>query len=329
MKQKTIAWSYLIILSIGTILNLYIPKAEVVANDVTIIPQEAIRLRILANSDSSDDQQLKRSVRDAVNKEITEWVADLTSIEDARELIKSRLPEIQKIAEVVVKKEGVSQTVDVDFGKVQFPTKLYGQFLYPAGEYEAILITLGNGEGANWWCVLYPPLCFLDFSNGVAVSDGFEGESNKEDNIKETIENEASSQYKQVETDRKTEVISEEKNEKKVEAISKGETSKTVETNSKEETNKPGESISKEETNNTEEVISKNETDKTVEALAEETSTKVTLNEGETIKEIDDKVNEHPVKETENVETVPLYVENDEEPIKVKFFIKELWEKIF
>ena len=64
--------------------------------------------------------------------------------------------------------------MNVKFGKVQFPTKLYGQFLYPAGEYQAILITLGSGEGANWWCVLYPPLCFLDFSNGVAVSDGFE-----------------------------------------------------------------------------------------------------------------------------------------------------------
>ena len=63
----------------------------------------------------------------------------------------------------------------MEFGKVQFPTKLYGEFLYPAGEYQAILITLGEGTGANWWCVLYPPLCFLDFSNGVAVqSDGFE-----------------------------------------------------------------------------------------------------------------------------------------------------------
>jgi stage II sporulation protein R len=60
--------------------------------------------------------------------------------------------------------------VKVDFGQAEFPTKLYGQYLYPAGEYEAVIITLGEGDGANWWCVLFPPLCFLDFSNGTAVS---------------------------------------------------------------------------------------------------------------------------------------------------------------
>ena len=63
-----------------------------------------------------------------------------------------------------------NQSVNVDFGQAEFPTKLYGQYLYPAGDYEAMIITLGEGEGANWWCVLFPPLCFLDFSNGTAVS---------------------------------------------------------------------------------------------------------------------------------------------------------------
>ena len=73
----------------------------------------------------------------------------------------------------------MNQSVKVEFGVVEFPTKLYGEFLYPAGEYEAILITLGEGKGANWWCVLFPPLCFLDFSNGVAVSEGFDEEEEK------------------------------------------------------------------------------------------------------------------------------------------------------
>lgn len=164
-------------------LSLYIPKTEVAAEDPLVIPQEAIRLRILANSDSEGDQALKRLVRDAVNKEITEWVSELTSIEEARSLIKSRLPEIQEIAENVVEEENSDQTVKANFGKVDFPTKLYGQFLYPAGEYEAILITLGEGDGANWWCVLFPPLCFLDFSNGVAVSDGFEEENQEKGEV--------------------------------------------------------------------------------------------------------------------------------------------------
>lgn len=180
MKNKNLAIMYILILSIGTILSLYIPKNEVTASDQMVIPNEAIRLRILADSDSAKDQELKRMVRDAVNAEITRWVSDLTSLEDARVLLQAKLPEIKKIAEEVVESQGENQAVQTDFDRVQFPTKLYGQFLYPAGEYEAILIKLGDGEGANWWCVLFPPLCFLDFSNGVAVSDGFEEEAKVE-----------------------------------------------------------------------------------------------------------------------------------------------------
>ncbi|WP_433745414.1 stage II sporulation protein R [Falsibacillus pallidus] len=179
MKRKSYAWIYLIVLSLGTILSLYIPKQETAAQDAMVIPDSAIRLRILANSDKSEDQAVKRKIRDAVNAEITKWVEDLTSIEEARKVIKSHLPEIEEIAKQEMKNQHMNQSIHVKFGKVNFPTKLYGQYLYPAGEYEAILITLGKGEGANWWCVLYPPLCFLDFSNGVAVSDGFEDKTAK------------------------------------------------------------------------------------------------------------------------------------------------------
>ncbi|MCM3602086.1 stage II sporulation protein R [Robertmurraya korlensis] len=185
MKTKTLAKLYIIILSIGTLLSLYIPKNEVTANDAIVIPNEAIRLRILANSDLEVDQELKREVRDEVNAAITEWVAELTSVEAARDLIQSRLPEIKAIAEEVLEKNGSNQSVKTDFGKVEFPTKLYGEFLYPAGEYEAVLITLGAGEGANWWCVLFPPLCFLDFSNSVAVKEGVDEQEEKEAKVEE------------------------------------------------------------------------------------------------------------------------------------------------
>jgi stage II sporulation protein R len=176
MKTKHAVLSYILILTLGTIVSLYIPKQEITtAQEPMVIPQEAIRLRILANSDLEKDQNVKRLVRDEVNKEITKWVGNLTSQEEAKKVIKAGLPELQTIAENVVAAEGLDQEVQIDFGKVQFPTKLYGEYLYPAGEYEAVLITLGKGEGANWWCVLYPPLCFLDFSTGNAVrSPGFE-----------------------------------------------------------------------------------------------------------------------------------------------------------
>ncbi|MEC2076003.1 stage II sporulation protein R [Metabacillus fastidiosus] len=170
MKTRVIAIIYIFLLLTGTVGSLYgqsIAAAD--ANEPVVIPDEAIRLRILANSDSDEDQALKRKVRDEVNKEITQWVEKLTSIEAARKLISDRLPEIERIVEDVMKEEELVQSYDVDFDNVSFPTKLYGHYIYPAGEYEAILITLGEGNGANWWCVLFPPLCFLDFSTGAAV----------------------------------------------------------------------------------------------------------------------------------------------------------------
>ncbi|MGC8227738.1 stage II sporulation protein R [Pseudobacillus badius] len=175
--NRLIAGIYLLILSIGTILSLYIPDHAAEAEETIVIPKEAIRLRILANSDSAVDQELKRKIRDDVNEEITKWVAGLDSLPEARRLLKSKLPEIEEIAMKRAEKEGIQAPIKVNFGKAKFPTKLYGQFLYPAGEYEAIVITVGKGEGANWWCVLYPPLCFLDFSNGAAVSPGVEESS--------------------------------------------------------------------------------------------------------------------------------------------------------
>ncbi|MGE6611998.1 stage II sporulation protein R [Peribacillus sp. NPDC076916] len=171
MKTKHLAIIYLLILTIGTIVSIYMPKAEMVgAEDTKVIPDEAIRLRILANSDAEKDQAVKRLIRDEVNEDITKWVEELTSLDEARDVITSHLPDIQATAEAVIKEQGMEQSVKVDFGQAEFPTKLYGQYLYPAGDYEAVIITLGEGEGANWWCVLFPPLCFLDFSNGTAVS---------------------------------------------------------------------------------------------------------------------------------------------------------------
>lgn len=208
---------YIFVLILSTIMSLYIPKNEVTANDEVVIPNDAIRLRILANSDSEEDQALKRKVRDAVNAEITNWVADLTSKEAAKQLLKDKQPEIQKIAEKVVMEESSDQTVKVKFGKVDFPTKLYGEFLYPAGEYEAILITLGAGEGANWWCVLFPPLCFLDFSNSVAVSDGFE-EDKKEDSKKKEEDSKKKEEVVAEKKDKADEESKKAKEDKKAEA---------------------------------------------------------------------------------------------------------------
>ncbi|WP_082232657.1 stage II sporulation protein R [Halobacillus massiliensis] len=153
------------------------PEDKVSGAEYQVIPDDAIRLRILADSNNDNDQELKREVRDRVNKEITTWVESLTSIEAARTMIQDRLGEIEAIVGETVADYGVKQSYQVEYGtSVKFPTKMYGSYIYPAGEYEAILITLGEGEGDNWWCVLFPPLCFLDFSNGASVAEASESE---------------------------------------------------------------------------------------------------------------------------------------------------------
>ncbi|WP_226681870.1 stage II sporulation protein R [Sutcliffiella horikoshii] len=177
MLKKNIITLYIVLLFVGAYLSLLGEQATAganVKNGAMVIPDEAIRLRILANSDSEQDQELKRKIRDRVNEEITVWVEGLTSMENAREVITGNMDQIEEIVEEVMAEEGVVQSYNVDFGRVDFPTKMYGKFIYPAGDYEAILITLGEGTGANWWCVLFPPLCFLDFSNGEATASPFE-----------------------------------------------------------------------------------------------------------------------------------------------------------
>ena len=131
--------------------------------------EEAIRLRILANSDSISDQKLKREIRDQVNASITEWVQEIDSTQEAMTVIQSKLTDVEDIVATELDKRGLTQSYEVDFEQVDFPTKLYGNLVYPAGEYQAVLITLGEGKGENWWCVLFPPLCFIDMDQSEAV----------------------------------------------------------------------------------------------------------------------------------------------------------------
>src|SRR3954453_19220480 len=105
MRGKLAVWGYLVSLSLGTMLNLYMPKTEAAQKESIVIPGEAIRLRILANSDFEEDQAIKRKVRDGVNAQITLWVQDLTSMQEARKVINAKLPEIQAIAEKVVREQ--------------------------------------------------------------------------------------------------------------------------------------------------------------------------------------------------------------------------------
>jgi len=144
--------------------------------DHNILKDEIIRLHVVANSDREEDQQMKLLVRDAVLKGLEKDLNELADADTAREYLQDNLPKIQRIATDTLKKAGCLSDVRVKIGRECFDTREYETFTLPAGIYDALRITIGEGNGKNWWCVVFPSLCipassesFLD----VAASSGF------------------------------------------------------------------------------------------------------------------------------------------------------------
>ncbi|MDR3600075.1 MAG: stage II sporulation protein R [Desulfosporosinus sp.] len=151
---------------------------EAVAQDVAIAPKpdQLIRFHVLANSDSEQDQALKRAVRDAILKAVSPQLAVSQSLEESRQILKKVRPDMEDIGRSVVKAWGKDYAVHTEYGHFSFPTKSYGSLVLPAGDYEALRVVIGAGQGANWWCVLFPPLCFIDIDHSTAVQvDGKPG----------------------------------------------------------------------------------------------------------------------------------------------------------
>lgn len=124
------------------------------------ISQDILRFHVLANSDSQADQSVKLKVRDEIGRYMK---GNMGQVENLKECIKEteeKLPEITRIAEEVLKREGFSYPASARVGTVDFPEKQYGSYTFPGGSYKALQITLGEGEGHNWWCVMYPNMCF-------------------------------------------------------------------------------------------------------------------------------------------------------------------------
>lgn len=137
------------------------------AEDVNAgLSQNLVRLHVIANSDSAADQALKLKVRDAVIEYMKVKLEASDSIDETKAIIKDNLENIQEVASEVIRKNNSSYAVKASLGKYAFPTKTYGDIALPAGEYQALRVVIGNGSGKNWWCVLFPPLCFIDATHG-------------------------------------------------------------------------------------------------------------------------------------------------------------------
>ncbi len=154
---------YLLIFLLLLMIVSNIEYSEQVDND------SLIRIHVLANSNSSADQELKLYVKDEVIAYLQPLLKQSASIEESRTIIRSNLGNIRQIAQETLQQRGSEDTVSLQYGHFDFPIKYYGNFYLPSGNYEALRILIGDGQGRNWWCVLFPPLCFTD--SNIEVTD--------------------------------------------------------------------------------------------------------------------------------------------------------------
>lgn len=153
---------------IGVIILIYIIIGNLVSAN-NLIPDDAIRIRIIPNSNSAYDQDMKIKVKEVLQKDMYNLLKDVKGVEEARKIINSNLGIIDDNINDLFKKENYNQTFDINFGLNYFPEKEYKGIKYKNGYYESLLVTIGEGAGDNWWCVLFPPLCLMEAEESTEV----------------------------------------------------------------------------------------------------------------------------------------------------------------
>ena len=135
------------------------------------LSDNVFRLHIIANSDSSEDQELKLKVRDNIINYMNTLTSSSSDKKDVISMVNNHLDSFNKIALNTLKENGYNYDVNIEIGNFNFPTKTYGDISFPAGNYDALKIEIGDAIGQNWWCVLFPPLCFVNSSTGIVPED--------------------------------------------------------------------------------------------------------------------------------------------------------------
>lgn len=127
-----------------------------------LIPKQAIRFRVIANSNQKSDQDIKLLVRNKIQTELYNDVVNTKNIKEARNIVKHNLNKYDTTVKIALMENQINQDYTINYGTNYFPEKTYKGVVYPEGNYESLVVTLGNGIGENWWCVLFPPLCLLE-----------------------------------------------------------------------------------------------------------------------------------------------------------------------
>ena len=146
----------------------YVIIGNVIATN-DLIPDEAIRIRVIANSNSEYDQEIKYKVKEEIECDMYNLLKNTTDLEEARDLIKNNLSSVEENIDTVLQNEGYKLPFRINFGLNYFPEKVFKGVTYEEGYYESVVVTLGEGLGDNWWCVLFPPLCTLEAEESTDV----------------------------------------------------------------------------------------------------------------------------------------------------------------
>ena len=167
----------LLIVSVSFLLLSAYSYVNAVSNNLA---DSVFRLHVIANSDSEEDQNLKYKVRDSLIEYMNTLTNDMNTKDEVIQIAKEHIQDFKNIAQNVVKENGYDYEVNIGIGNFSFPTKTYGDISFPAGFYDALKVEIGKAEGQNWWCVMFPPLCFVDVTSGVVPE---ESKENLEENL--------------------------------------------------------------------------------------------------------------------------------------------------
>lgn len=163
MKQHRLKIAGIVVMLVVTGILMYLyGEATRGQKQQRAIAEQIIRLHVIANSDTDEDQELKMKVKETIVTYLRGEMQDATSVDEARQAIREHLPEIEEIAAEKMRAEGYEYSAEATLGESYFPVKEYGDLTFPAGNYEALRVKLGDSAGHNWWCVMYPSLCFVD-----------------------------------------------------------------------------------------------------------------------------------------------------------------------
>ena len=179
--KKILNFSLLIFL---LFLYVFISAQSYVSAISSNLSEAVFRLHVVANSDTDEDQTLKLKVRDNLLKYMNNICANCSTKEEAITIAKTHKNEFQKIATQTILENGYNYSVKINIDNFYFPTKNYGDISLPAGMYDALRVEIGEAKGQNWWCVMFPSLCFIDISSGIVDNEAKE-------NLEENLETES------------------------------------------------------------------------------------------------------------------------------------------